>query len=89
MIRLLGVGTSAPALVEEGLRLTHVDVDVEVECTPSRSALMTGRMPIRSGAGRAATPGLPGGLAPWEITMAETLSVAGHATAIFGREDER
>ena len=71
------------ALAAEGLRLTNFNV--EVECTPSRSALMTGRMPIRSGTWRAATPGLPGGLAPWEVTIAETLSDAGYATAIFGK----
>ena len=71
------------ALAEEGLRLTNFNV--EVECTPSRSALLTGRMPVRSGTWRAATPGLPGGLAPWEVTLAETLSHAGYATAIFGK----
>jgi arylsulfatase len=34
-------------LAEEGLRLTNFNV--EVQCTPSRSALMTGRYAIRSG----------------------------------------
>jgi len=34
-------------LAAEGLRLTNFNV--EPECTPPRSALMTGRMPIRSG----------------------------------------
>jgi arylsulfatase len=46
---------------------------------------MTGRMPVRSGTWRAASPGLPGGLAPWEVTIAEALSDAGYATAIFGK----
>ena len=70
-------------LAAEGLRFTNFNV--EVECTPSRSALMTGRMPVRSGTWRAAMPGLPGGLAPWEITVAEMLSDVGYDTAIFGK----
>jgi arylsulfatase len=70
-------------LAAEGLRFTNFNV--EVECTPSRSALLTGRMPVRSGTWRAASPGLPGGLAPWEVTLAETLSDAGYATALFGK----
>jgi arylsulfatase len=70
-------------LAAEGLRFTNFNV--EVECTPSRSALMTGRMPVRSGTWRAAIPGLPGGLAPWEVTLAEILSEAGYDTAIFGK----
>ncbi len=70
-------------LAEAGIRFTNFNV--EVECTPSRSALMTGRLPVRSGTWRAGSPGLPGGLAPWEITLAEMLSDAGYATAIFGK----
>jgi arylsulfatase len=70
-------------LASEGMRFTNFNV--EVECTPSRSALMTGRMPVRSGTWRAASPGLPGGLAPWEVTLAETLSEAGYDTAIYGK----
>ena len=34
-------------LADEGLRLTNFNV--EVQCTPSRSAIMTGRYAIRSG----------------------------------------
>jgi arylsulfatase len=70
-------------LAAEGMRFTNFNV--EVECTPSRSALLTGRMPVRSGTWRAASPGLPGGLAPWEVTLAESLSGAGYDTAIFGK----
>ena len=79
-------GAPTPTLdrfASQGLRFTNFNV--EVECTPSRSALMTGRMPVRSGTWRAASPGLPGGLAPWEITLAEMLSDAGYDTAIFGK----
>jgi arylsulfatase len=70
-------------LAAEGMRLTNFNV--EVECTPSRSALMTGRMPVRSGTWRATSAGLPGGLAPWEVTLAEVLGDAGYDTAIFGK----
>jgi arylsulfatase len=70
-------------LAAEGMRFTNFNV--EVECTPSRSALVTGRMPVRSGTWRAASPGLPGGLPPWEITLAEMLSDTGYDTAIFGK----
>jgi arylsulfatase len=70
-------------LAEEGLRLTNFNV--EVQCTPSRSALMTGRYAIRSG--NATVPLGEGvyGLVQWEITMAEMLSRAGYATAIYGK----
>ncbi len=79
-----GVPTpSLDQLAAEGTRFTNFNV--EPECTPSRSALMTGRLPIRSGTGRAGIPGFPQGLAPWEYTMAEMLSDAGYKTAIFGK----
>jgi arylsulfatase A-like enzyme len=70
-------------LAEEGLRLTNFNVDNQ--CTPSRAALMTGRLPIRSGIGKAIAAGAPGGLHPWEITLAEMLGEAGYRTAIFGK----
>ena len=60
------------ALAAEGIRLTNFNV--EVQCTPSRAALMTGRYAIRSG--NASVPITTGmyGLTQWEITMAEMLS---------------
>ena len=70
-------------LADEGLRLTNFNV--ENQCTPSRAALMTGRLPIRSGIGKAIAAGAPGGLHPWEITIAEMLSDVGYRTAIFGK----
>jgi len=71
-------------LAREGMRFTNFNV--EAECTPSRSALMTGRMPIRSGTMRAVpVPGLPVGLAPWEYTVAEMLSDQGYDTAMYGK----
>jgi arylsulfatase len=70
-------------LAAEGLRLTNFNV--ENQCSPSRAALMTGRLPIRSGIGKALAAGAPGGLHPWEITIAEMLGNAGYRTAIFGK----
>ena len=62
------------SLAKDGLRLTNFNV--ESQCTPTRSALLTGRLPIRSGTNRV-TYGLPYGLAPWEYTLAELLSDSG------------
>ena len=45
---------------------------------------MTGRMPVRSGT-YAVTLGVPYGLAPWEYTIANLLSDAGYATALYGK----
>ncbi len=70
-------------LATEGLRLTQFLV--EPSCTPSRAALMTGRYSIRSGLSLVAVPGTPFSLPEQEITMAEMLSEAGYATAIFGK----
>ena len=52
---------------------------------PTRSALMTGRHPIRTGALQSVPAGLPQGLVPWEVTIAEALSDAGYATAMYGK----
>ena len=71
------------ALAAEGLRLTNFNV--ESDCVPTRSALMTGRHPIRTGALQSVPAGLPQGLTPWEITLAQLLSAQGYATAIHGK----
>ncbi|MCP4381384.1 MAG: sulfatase-like hydrolase/transferase [Hyphomicrobiales bacterium] len=70
------------ALANEGLRLTNFNV--ESQCTPTRSAILTGRLPIRSGTHKV-TYGLPYGLTPWEYTLAQLLSDAGYGTALFGK----
>jgi len=71
------------ALAAEGMRLTNFNV--QNQCTPTRSALMTGRLPIRSGTGKVPAPGEPDGLARWEYTIAELLSDAGYSTALYGK----
>src|SRR5690349_24237844 len=70
-------------LASEGTRLTNYNV--EAQCTPSRSALMTGRFAIRSGTHSVPLPGAPDGLTQWEVTLAEVLSATGYATAHFGK----
>jgi len=71
------------ALAKEGIQL--LNFNVESDCVPTRSALMTGRHPIRTGAMQSVPAGLPQGLIPWEVTIAELLSKAGYATAMFGK----
>ena len=70
-------------LAAEGMRLTNFNV--ESQCTPSRSAIMTGRFAIRSGTHSVPLPGTPDGLTQWEVTIGELLSGAGYATAHFGK----
>ena len=70
-------------LAEEGLRLTNFNV--EVQCTPSRSALMTGRYAIRSGNSKAPLGEGVYGMVQWEVTIAELLSDQGYATGMFGK----
>lgn len=70
-------------LASEGTRLTNYNV--ESQCTPSRSAIMTGRFAIRSGTHSVPLPGAPDGLTQWEVTIAELLSQAGYATGAFGK----
>jgi arylsulfatase A-like enzyme len=71
------------AFAKEGTKLTHYVV--EPQCTPTRSALMTGRYPIRSGNHTIALGGNSGGIVAWEKTIAEILSDAGYANAIYGK----
>jgi arylsulfatase len=71
------------AFADEGMRL--LNFNVEAECTPSRSALLTGRFAIRSGTYAVPIGGEPDGLTQWEITTAELLPARGYATGILGQ----
>lgn len=85
-ISLQGGSTPSPRIEEfasEGLRLTNFNV--QNQCTPTRSALHTGRLPVRTGTQKVPSPGEPQGLSPWEYTIAELLSDAGYATALYGK----
>lgn len=70
-------------MAKEGLKLTSFYS--ESQCSPTRSAMMTGRLPIRTGYNSATPPGIMAGLSPNETTLAEVLSDAGYKTAMFGK----
>src|SRR5215469_7103342 len=70
-------------LASEGTRL--LNFNVEAQCTPSRSAMMTGRFPIRSGTYQVPRGGVPEGLTTWEITLPQLLSAQGYSTGIWGK----
>ncbi len=75
-------------MAEEGLKWTNFYVGASV-CTPSRAALLTGRLPIRSGmmspVNRVLFPDSRNGLPASEVTLAEQLKTAGYATACIGK----
>jgi len=69
-------------LAQEGIRF--LNFNVEPQCTPSRSAFMTGRHPIRSGTTKVVW-GMLYGLTQWERTIPELLSEQGYATGMYGK----
>lgn len=75
-------------MAAEGIRFTQFYA-AECVCTPSRAALLTGRLPIRSGmcgdTRRVLFPNSAGGLQDEEVTLAEALHELGYATACFGK----
>ncbi len=75
-------------MAAEGQRWTSFYAADSV-CTPSRAALLTGRLPIRTGmfsdTRRVLFPDSAGGLPASEITIAELLKSRGYATATVGK----
>ena len=75
-------------LAANGQRWTDFYVAASV-CSPSRAALLTGRLPVRSGLYgntiRVYFPDEPGGLPQSEVTLAEALRDSGYATGMFGK----
>jgi len=85
-----GVAVGAPTpnidqLAHEGLNLTSTYS--QSLCTPSRAALMTGRLPARTGLTRPLLTGENPKVNPWtgEDTEAKLLSEAGYRTALAGK----
>jgi len=72
----------------EGAKLTQFYASSPV-CTPSRSALMTGRLPVRTGMcsdkRRVLFPNSGGGLPQSETTVARALKTKGYATMCIGK----
>ncbi|KAH8882454.1 alkaline phosphatase-like protein [Thozetella sp. PMI_491] len=71
------------AFAQEGL-LQH-SFNVENNCVPTHSALMTGRRPFRTGCQQSVPPGFPPRLTPCEKTLAEVLKDNGCASAHHGK----
>lgn len=75
-------------MAAEGQKWTNFYVGASV-CTPSRAALLTGRLPIRSGMmsakRRVLFPDSKGGIPASEWTIAELLKTKGYATAAIGK----
>jgi arylsulfatase A-like enzyme len=77
-------------LASEGQKWTNFYV-AESVCTPSRAALLTGRLPIRSGMNplddrrRVLYPDSADGLPASEVTIAELLKTKGYASTVIGK----
>lgn len=76
-------------MAEEGMKFTQFYVGANV-CTPSRAALLTGRLPVRYGlAGGGARdvffPNSSNGLPQSELTIARALKIKNYNTAIIGK----
>ena len=77
------------ALAREGTLFTQW-LSANAVCTPSRAALLTGRLPVRTGmAGdylqTLYSPAQPSGLDPDEVTIADLLKVRSYASAAVGK----
>jgi arylsulfatase len=82
---LRGVTTSRiDRFARDGFRMTNYCP--ESQCTPSRSALLTGRHAIRSGTHTVPIGVADGwGLVAWETTLGDILGSGGYACAAYGK----
>ena len=79
-------GTQTPRinkLADEGL--SFMRMYTEPSCTPTRTAMMTGRHPIRTGLQEVKVALVGEGLPASEVTIAEVLSKAGYNTVHIGK----
>jgi arylsulfatase A-like enzyme len=79
-------GTKTPRinkLADEGL--SFMRMYTEPSCTPTRTAMMTGRHPIRTGLKEVKVALVGEGLPASEVTIAEVLSEAGYNTVHIGK----
>ena len=72
------------AVAADGITMRHMYAASAV-CTPSRAALLTGRLPQRVGLPRVLSPRDGTGLSAWEYTVPEMLRDAGYRTGMFGK----
>ena len=77
-------------MAKEGIKFNQM-IAAESICTPSRSSILTGRYPIRSGMASMRdgfrtlnSPAQPGGLPQTEVTIAKLLKQEGYKTAAIG-----
>ena len=71
-------------LAREGIRFT-AGYTASPFCSPSRAALLTGRLPARNGVPYVLFPAEHHGLPEAELTLAELLRTRGYATACIGK----
>jgi arylsulfatase A-like enzyme len=71
-------------MAAEGARLTNF-YSTAPNCTPSRTALNTGRYQFRSGLTNVLNPDSRTGIADSELTLGEAFKQAGYATACIGK----
>ena len=84
----IAVGSATPNMdkyAREGLRLTSCYS--QQTCTPTRSAILTGRLPVRTGLTRPILAGDSITVNPWdgEACLAKVLSQAGYKTVLTGK----
>jgi arylsulfatase A-like enzyme len=71
-------------MATEGMKFTQFYSASSV-CSPSRAALLTGRLPIRTGINRVLNPKSTGGIQANEVTIADALRKKGYATVCIGK----